>query len=135
MNLTPWRKPQIEERSESPLSFDEWVSMISSFSYAGVRYTLPGAKQEEIGGNYSSLAQAAYKSNGVVFACMLVRMFVFSEARFQWRQFTNGRSGPLFGTPELRPLEIPWTNGTTLVIGFASPPWSSDSSADSSEET
>jgi hypothetical protein len=55
----------------------------------------------------------AYKANGPVFATILARQLVFSEARFQWRTFSNGRPGPLFGSPALSLLEKPWPNGTT----------------------
>jgi phage portal protein BeeE len=57
--------------------------------------------------------EQAYKSNGVVFACMLVRQLLFSEARFQFRQMRNGRPGDLFGTQALGVLEKPWPGGTT----------------------
>jgi hypothetical protein len=101
MNLVPWRKPP-EERSESALSMEQWVSMLTSFSYNGLRYTMPGAKQEQIGAGYASLAAAAYKSNGVVFACMLNRMLVFSEARFQFRQRNSAGAGACSGRRRFR---------------------------------
>lgn len=64
-------------------------------------------------GDYLSLVQGAYQSNGVVFACMLARLSLFAEARFQFRRITNGRPGDLFGTTSLQLLERPWVNGTT----------------------
>jgi phage portal protein BeeE len=48
-----------------------------------------------------------------VFSCLDVRMKLFSEARFKWRQLKDGRPGKLFGGPELGLLERPWPNGTT----------------------
>jgi phage portal protein BeeE len=48
-----------------------------------------------------------------VFACILARLLVFSEARFQFQRLTNGRPADLFGTPDLALLENPWPNGTT----------------------
>lgn len=71
------------------------------------------ANQEKIGNDFQSYVSGAYKSNGVVFACMLVRQMIFSEARFQWREYRNGRPGELFGSPELALLENPWPGGTT----------------------
>jgi hypothetical protein len=103
------------ERSTSPLSFNEWLSY---FTYAGNQYayglqqTLQG-NRERIGPGYPGLVTGAYKGNAVVFACMGLRLRVFSEARFQFRQLRSGRPGDLFGTEALRPLEVPWTNGTT----------------------
>jgi hypothetical protein len=114
VNLVPWRKPQ-EERSDPLVSLDQWASWLSSFSYNGVRYTMPGAKQEEIGASYAALARSAFKGNAVIFACMLVRMLVFSEARFQFRQrHSSPTTTPgLFGTQALAPLEQPWPGATT----------------------
>lgn len=54
-----------------------------------------------------------YKSNGIVFACVLARLMVFSEARFQYQRIVDGRPGDLFGAQSLSLLENPWPNGTT----------------------
>lgn len=114
MNLTPWRKPPSTDLVErAGISFDEWANLASSFGFNGVRYSLPGASQELIGGNFVGLARNAYKANGVVFACMVTRMLLFSEARFQFRQVRGGRPGSLFGTADLEPLEAPYPGGTT----------------------
>lgn len=69
--------------------------------------------RERIEHDFESYVQGVYKANGPIFALMLVRMSIFSEARFQFRRLANGRPGDLFGTPALRPLEKPWTGGTT----------------------
>lgn len=69
--------------------------------------------REVIDSNFEGYIQGAYKANGVVFATCLVRQLAFSEARFLWRSFQNGRPGKLFGTPDLALLENPWPNGTT----------------------
>lgn len=69
--------------------------------------------QEKIGNDFQSYVYDAYKASGVVFACMLARQMIFAEARFQWREFRNGRPGELFGSPELALLENPWPGGTT----------------------
>jgi len=105
----------LERSSPLPLSFDEWLSY---FAYGGNQYPfIPtqtlGEKQEEPEGTFEGYIQGAYKSNGVVFACMLARMALFSEARFQFRQMRSGRPGDLFGTDELAILEKPWPNATT----------------------
>jgi phage portal protein BeeE len=71
------------------------------------------ANQEKIGTDFQSYVHDAYKSNGVVFACILARQMIFSEARFQWREFVSGRPGNLFGSPELALLENPFPGGTT----------------------
>ncbi|MBI1757986.1 MAG: phage portal protein [Actinobacteria bacterium] len=69
--------------------------------------------KERIENDFAGYVQGAYKSSGVVFACILARMRVFAQARFQWREFTAGRPGNLFGSPELGLLEAPWPTGTT----------------------
>lgn len=108
----PWRR----ENRDGGLSLEEWASY---FTFGGLQYqlgfeqTLAGQKVEEIPAEFSGLVQHAYRSNGVVFACMLVRQLVFSEARFQFRQLRAGRPGDLFGTSELALLERPWPGGTT----------------------
>lgn len=120
MNLTPWRRT---ERSANPtLNLDEYVQLLTEFTYGGTGYgvpgpglsfTGPGSKQEPIGNWFSSIARLAYKTNGVVFACMLARMLLFSEARFQFQQLNQGRPGNLYGTRDLRILEEPWPGATT----------------------
>ncbi|WP_198668529.1 phage portal protein [Streptomyces triticisoli] len=63
--------------------------------------------------DFEAAVQRIYKANGPVFALMMVRQMVFSEARFQFRQLRNGRPGDLFGTAALAPLERPWPGGST----------------------
>jgi phage portal protein BeeE len=100
-------------RDTNPLAFQEWVNY---FTYNGLNYplrqTLTG-DSEPISGNFSGLVEGAYKSNGIVFACMVARMMVFSEARFQYQRMEKGRPGELFDGPGLRMLDRPWANGTT----------------------
>lgn len=69
--------------------------------------------RERIGNNFQAYAADALKASGVVFAVMASRAFLFSQARFQWREYRNGRPGNLFGSTELALLERPWRTGTT----------------------
>lgn len=106
---------RLAARSGAPLSIDEWANY---FTFNGVGYQyMPsyslGGREEEIERSFEGYVRAAYHSNGVVFACMLARLLLFSEARFQFRRMSNGRPGDLFGTPALAALERPWRNGTT----------------------
>lgn len=71
------------------------------------------ADKEKIGNDFLAYVQGAYKGSGVVFSTMLARQMLFSEARFAWRKFANGRPEPLFGTRALSLLERPWPSGTT----------------------
>lgn len=98
------------------MSIDDWAKF---FQFGGLSsaLTMPtqtlGSKQEEIPGSFEGYVQSAYKANGVVFAVMLARMLLFSEARFQFRRRVLGRPGELFGTKALKPLEEPYPGGTT----------------------
>ncbi|WP_432001218.1 phage portal protein [Streptomyces sioyaensis] len=69
--------------------------------------------RERIENDFEGYVQGAYKNNGAVFACMLARQMVFSEARFIYRAFDKGRAGDLFSTPDLEILKNPWPGGTT----------------------
>lgn len=69
--------------------------------------------REAIEANFEGYVQQAYKANGIVFACVLARMMVFSQARFQYQQIVAGRPGDLFDGPALSILETPWPNATT----------------------
>lgn len=106
-------------RGESRYSLSQWMQDFQTFNYLGTSYALSGrqtltGKQESIEGDFTGLVRGAYKANGIVFACMVARLQVFSAARFQWQRFsTEGQPGKLFGTKELVVLEEPWVGGTT----------------------
>lgn len=68
---------------------------------------------EEIDTTFTGYVSGAYKANGVVFACILARLLVFSEVRFQFQRIAEGRPGDLFSNSSLSLLENPWPNGTT----------------------
>lgn len=94
------------------VSIDE---VASYFTFNGVQYglgldmTMPRDGQEEISPQFLDITRRAYKRSGAVFACVLVRMLLFSEARFAW----NRQGQDLFTTDALAPLQEPWPNATT----------------------
>jgi HK97 family phage portal protein len=99
------------------MDLGEWLEMMSfnGNTYpAGVpmQGTL-GGKEEKIATSFIGHAQSAYASDGVVFACMLLRMRLFSEVRFQFRKYSSGRAGELFGNRDLAVVEEPFPGGTT----------------------
>jgi phage portal protein BeeE len=108
-------------------NIDEYIAAVQQFNFGGIGYgflpygggmpqiqqTLAGQATEMAPNNFVGLARGAYQSNGVVFACMLVRQLVFSSIRFRWQNVVNGKPSDMFGTPELGLLERPWMNGTT----------------------
>lgn len=71
---------------------------------------------ERTGHSFETYVQEGYKSNGVVFAVVLARMLLFSEARFKYRKLEHGRPGELFGNPGLQLLERPWAGATTADL-------------------
>ncbi|MFC5996943.1 phage portal protein [Pseudonocardia hispaniensis] len=104
---------------EQRFGWDDYANLLGAFGFGGHSYglgltqTLPGQSEEKLEANFPALVQGALKRNGVIFACILTRMLVFSEARFQFRRLQNGRPGDLFGTKDLQLLERPWRGGTT----------------------
>jgi len=98
------------ERASLPLSFADFAAY---FTYGNNQYpfmlnqTMPGQKTEDIPQDFQGLTQMAYKRNGIVFAVILTRLLLFSQARFQFQQMVKGRPGDLFGTEDLRVLEYP----------------------------
>lgn len=116
-NLVRWlgKTQAVAERADPIIGLNEWAQW---FTFQGMQYpmmptTTLGTQSEDIQTSFQGYAEQAYKSNGVVFACMLVRQLLFSEARFQFRQIRRGRPGDMFGTKALEILENPWTNATT----------------------
>ncbi|MEE3066579.1 MAG: phage portal protein [Actinomycetota bacterium] len=102
------------------MSLDEYGQMISLYMQSGLGYqtptliqTLAGTGTERPADNFQGLASQAYASNGVVFACMLVRQLVFSSVRFQFQAFLKGKPSDTFGDQTLSVLERPWPGGTT----------------------
>lgn len=106
--------------SPERMSIDEYGQMVSQYMQAGLGYqtpslmqTLAGTGTERPANNFEGLASQAYASNGVVFACMLVRQLVFSSVRFQYQKFLKGKPSETFGDQTLAVLERPWPGGTT----------------------
>ncbi|HEY6731890.1 MAG TPA: phage portal protein [Solirubrobacterales bacterium] len=101
--------------SGGSITLSELLSQLGGLN--GLRPSMPptllGAKQEEIPASFQGYVEHAYRENGIVFACMLVRMMLFSEARFQFRRLKDGRPGELFGTEALSILEKPWPGAST----------------------
>jgi Phage-related protein len=103
-----------EARSTQPLSFDDWLEFfhVNGTYYPFLRNSMSALDEETIGATLTHVA----KSNGLVFALMLARMQVFSQARFQWTRFERGMPSDLWGTDELAVLERPWPGGTTADL-------------------
>lgn len=109
--IAPFRRDEV-----SRSSFDDYVR--DWFQFGGTQYPLTGLTQygqkvEDVENSYGGYVRGAYKANGVVFATVLARLLLFTEARFKFRPYGNPGSGDLFGNQDLAILERPWPNGTT----------------------
>ena len=98
-------------------SVDQYANDLA-FAFAGNRYLLGGGtgwtKTEDIETSFTGYINSIYKSNGVVFAIILARMLLFSEARFCWFDIAdNGEDGRPAGRDGLDVIERPWPNGST----------------------
>jgi phage portal protein BeeE len=80
-------------------------------SGAAVLTTYGGDPRREIPAqNLVAAARQAYATNGVVFACIMARQMLLSEATFKLRVKSDKST---YGNEDLRILEYPWQNGTT----------------------
>lgn len=97
-----------------------------SWSFGGNSYTgVPGTsgnKTETMETSFIGMVNGAYKRNSVVYSCIRARVSVFSEGRFAFQRFSDGKPGEYFGDSSdrrtsgsdgLALLERPWPNGTT----------------------
>lgn len=90
-----------------------------SFNYGGQQYFgvaslgAAGPDREAPPAGFAQLVDGPFRSNSIVFACEVKRISIFSEARFVYRGFNQGRPGNLFSLPDLDILERPWPRATT----------------------
>lgn len=84
-----------------------WEGMASGAAVLSVYNSTPN--RESSLKNVVAAATQAYETNGIVFACTLVRMMMLAEASFKFRSL---RDKHLFGNPDLRILEYPWPGAT-----------------------
>lgn len=108
--------PQAEQR----FGFPDLLAQLNAIKLGGgvlapapIETTWGRQAAEPIGNNFVSYAEQLYKQNGIVFACIGVRLRLFSEIRFQYQRYENGKLGTLWGDGSLAILENPWPNATT----------------------
>ena len=87
-------------------------------TYAGHTYALTGSmprgsKEEAPENSFTGYINGAYKSSGAVFAAMLARQLIFSEARIVWQKLNNGKPGDTFWDDTLNLFAHPWPNADT----------------------
>jgi hypothetical protein len=93
--------------------YDDGLHGFNGNMYWGVPASSWRPNEEGPASGYLDAIANGLTANGVVFGCERVRTSLFSEARFQFRMFNNGKPGDLWGNPSLGILEEPWPNGTT----------------------
>ena len=104
---------------EQRFGLDDWLkAKAGAFTFGGSTYPypvlgVPSRDAESIEHDYRGYIYGAFKSSAVVFAVMLARLLLFTEARFVFQRLERGRPTELFGTQELAILENPWPGGTT----------------------
>lgn len=99
---------RVLERYRAQGYYEGLASGAAVLTSYGSDSTKEGALQQVV-----AAAQQAYSTNGVVFACILTRMMLLSEARFTMQSLVDKGT---YGTPDLRVLENPWPNGTTAEL-------------------
>ncbi len=101
---------------ESRYSLEQYNAdlLAQLFTYQGQVYAAGGnpysGDRERIENNFGAYVAGGLKSNGIVWTCILARMLLFSEIRFQWRRQSDRR---LFGNPDLGILEQPGPDSST----------------------
>lgn len=102
-----------EKRSDPLLPDPFWYQF--GYPIYGLNQSLQGDK-EPVPDSFEGYVTHAYKASGPVFACELVRLSVFSQARPMYRELVDGRPGDMFSTSSLNILRRPWPGGTTAKL-------------------
>lgn len=92
---------QLAGRAYLPPTSDAQTAFMQTYMDGGLERVQP---------EFQSYVQDGYKGNGIVFALILARLSLFSEATFK---FQNLADKTLFGNADLLKLEQPWPSGTT----------------------
>jgi hypothetical protein len=109
---------QSKTEPEKRFLWSPWDDLSGTFSYNGHPYfgypiqSLTGDR-ETIKGGFEGYVRGAYESSGIVAAVELIRLSVFSEARFMYRRLIRGRPGELHSTASLNILHRPSPGKTT----------------------
>jgi len=98
--------------SRNLLTLNDMMSVFMDPTTAILPSSWGNIGNEEIVGSVAE----AYEMNGPVFALVLARMQVFSQARFQWTRWSGGTTQDLFGSADLSVLEFPSTGKTTADL-------------------
>lgn len=104
------KQPKKPEQRDTQQGYLDLLLAAQEFGF--LRTTMASLNEEQV----PQLLSGVVASNGPLFALMLARLQVFSQARFQWTRFVRGEPSDLFGSPDLAVLERPWPGGTTADL-------------------
>jgi hypothetical protein len=88
------------------LSWNDYLTQLQEFAFNGNRYVAPSM-------SFAEFTAMQGVKNPIVAAAIHARMQVFSEVRFQFQAFVQGRPGRLYGGQQLTILEEPFPGGQT----------------------
>jgi phage portal protein BeeE len=123
--LEKWREFDLRHRPGEPstavaerdatLPFEAFAGLFGfgGLDYPFIRTTSQSTPEEKVDANFSGYVEAAYKRNGIIFACVAAKLRIFTEARFNYQRLRDGRPTDMFSMPALDILERPWPNATT----------------------
>lgn len=92
----------------SALSWDQYLKLVTSFSFNGMSYSI-GSDSYRPAGDFEQLVHSVHADNNIVSACVVARGLLMKQVRFAWRN-TVRRSNDyrqLFGDERLQLLERP----------------------------
>lgn len=108
------RRPDITRYSLDEYAADLQSAYSGGFAFGG---SSAWSKTEDVETSFTGYVQSIYKSNGPIFAVILARMLLFTEARFCWFEVNDdGENGLPAGRAGLGALEAPWHNAGTAEL-------------------
>ncbi len=118
-----WERDE-EVRDINPLSFAQWLNQIASFQGNMYQLTGMGGSYGEHEQNFQDLPSyiAQLGGSSPAFTCMALRLRVFSDVRFGFREFSVGKPGKVVGdldgrNPASRGLKLLQTPEPGLTTG------------------
>lgn len=117
MGLIDALRSMFRPREISRYTLSEYLQWVLQYGAPtdpmGYRTTYGNLPAEPIGDSFADYVANAYQSNGIVYACEMVRVKVFAEVRFQFQAMRGGRPAELFGNSSLSILERPAVGSPT----------------------
>lgn len=90
------------EQPVERMSWDEYVYLVNQLTEGGLNQTyLPGSNAEVIATDFCGHVQQIYKRNGPIFALMAFRLAMFSQIRWVYQSFSNGRPADVWSDQTL----------------------------------